>query len=282
MWTQIVGKIRLALMPPANHFWNSSLYITSRGLTTMPMPYAGGSFTIDFDFVAHRLRITRSDGAERSFALEAMPVAAFYDKLLTELDRLGIHVKIYGRPVEVVEAIPFANDTRHASYAPESIHLFWQALVSMEPVFTQFRGEFIGKESAVHFFWGSFDLATTRFSGRRAPKHPGGAPNCPDWVMVEAYSHELSSAGFWPGADLGEAAFYAYAYPIPMGYEKVPIQPAQAYFHDKLQEFILPYEAVRNASNPEQTLLSFLRTTYEGAATLGNWDRPALERTVPA
>jgi hypothetical protein len=278
MWAQIVGKIRLRLYPAVNHFWGCALYVTSRGLTTMPMPYETGTFTIDFDFAAHALRITRSDGGERSFALEPMSVAAFYGKLMNALAALGIRVKIYARPVEVVEAIRFAEDTRHASYDADAINGFWRALVRIEPVFAKFRAEFTGKASPVHFFWGSFDLAATRFSGRTAPKHPGGAPNCPDRVMVESYSHELSSAGFWPGAGLGEAAFYAYAYPTPAGFGESPVQPKAAYFHDALGEFILPYEAVRAAKDPEQALLAFLQTTYAGAANLGGWDRAALER----
>lgn len=278
MWTQIVGKIRLRLFPAVNHYWGCALYVTARGLTTMPMPYGSGTFTIDFDFVEHALRIARSDGAERSFALEPMSVAAFYGKLRETLAGLGIRVKIHARPVEVVEAIPFAKDILHASYDADAVNRVWRALATMEPVFEKFRAEFIGKASPVHFFWGSFDLAATRFSGRTAPKHPGGAPNCPDWVMLEAYSHELSSAGFWPGAGLGEAAFYAYAYPAPAGFGESPVQPEAAYFHETLREFILPYEAVRAARSPEQALLAFLRTTYAGAATLGGWDRAALER----
>jgi hypothetical protein len=278
MWAQIVGKIRLGLFPAVNHYWGCTLYVTARGLTTMPMPYEGGTFTIDFDFVGHALRIARSNGAESSFPLEAMPVAAFYGKLREALASLGIRVKIYARPVEVVEAIPFARDTRHASYDADAVNRVWRALAAMEPVFEKFRAEFIGKASPVHFFWGSFDLAATRFSGRTAPKHPGGAPNCPDRVMLEAYSHELSSAGFWPGAGLGEAAFYSYAYPAPAGFGESPVRPEAAYFHEALGEFILPYEAVRAAESPEQALLAFLRTTYAGAATLGGWDRAALER----
>ena len=283
MWSQIVGKIRLQLFPPINHYWGCTLYVTARGLTTMPVPYGTGMFTIDFDFVEHALRITQSDGAERSFPLEAMSVAAFYGKLMEALAGLGIRVRIYARPVEVVEAIPFAEDTRHASYDADAVYQFWRALVTIEPIFTKFRAEFIGKASPAHFFWGSFDLAATRFSGRTAPKHPGGVPNCPDWVMVESYSHELSSAGFWPGTGLGEAAFYAYAYPTPEGFGESPVQPEAAYFHDTLREFILPYEAVRTAKAPEEALLAFLRTTYTSAATLGGWDRFALERpTRPA
>jgi hypothetical protein len=278
MWSQIVGKIRLELAPQVNHSWGCALYVTSRGLTTSSLPYGTGTFAIDFDFVDHALRVTSSDGPKLSFLLEAMPVADFYRQTMRTLADLGIHVKIYAQPVEVMEAIPFRADRTHASYDPDAVHRFWRALVMAERVFQIFRARFIGKASPVHFFWGAFDLAATRFSGRIAPKHPGGAPHCPDRVMVEAYSHELSSAGFWPGAGLGEAAFYAYAYPGPVGYKDHPVRPEAAYFHETLGEFILPYEAVRTAADPAQTLLSFLQTTYEGAAILADWDRSGLER----
>lgn len=277
MWAQIVGKIRLALSPQINHSWGSTLYVTTRGLTTSPIPFGTGTFAIDFDFVSHALLITRSDGRLFSFPLTAMSVAAFYRQTMQALEFLGIHAHIYARPVEVVEAIPFADDTIHASYDADAVHRFWRALVVTSGVFTDFRARFVGKASPIHLFWGSFDLAGTRFSGRTAPKHPGGAPHCPNRVMVEAYSHELWSAGFWPGAGLGEAAFYAYAYPVPAGFREHPVQPEAAYFHTTLGEFILPYEAVRTAADPAQALLSFLQTTYEGAATLADWDRKALE-----
>lgn len=278
MWVQIVGKIRLVLAPPLNHSWGSALYVTTRGLTTSPIPYAVGTFAIDFDFIGHALEITTSGGEARSFALKPMPVAAFYRKLMQALGELGIRVKIYSRPVEVVEAIPFKEDTVHASYDAVAVHSFWRALVQANQVFADFRARFLGKASPVHLFWGAFDLAVTRFSGRTAPKHPGGVPNCPDRVMVEAYSHELSSAGFWAGAGLGEAAFYSYAYPSPDGFRRSVVLPEAAYFHETLGEFILPYEAVRTASDPAQMLLSFLQTTYDGAATRAAWDRSALER----
>jgi len=240
MWTQIVGKIRLGLFPAVNHCWGCTLYVTSRGLTTMPMPYGAGTFTIDFDFTDHSLRLTTSEGYVRSFALEPMSVADFYLRLMASLDSLGIVVKIYGKPVEVAEAIPFRKDTRHASYDADAVHRIWRALVATERVFATFRADFIGKVSPVHFFWGAFDLAVTRFSGRTAPKHPGGIPNCPDRVMLEAYSHEVSSAGFWPGAGLGEAAFYSYAYPSPAGFDATRVQPDQAYFHETLRESFCP------------------------------------------
>ncbi len=280
MWTQVVGKIRLMLSPDVNHGWGSTLYVTTRGLTTSPIPYGSFSFAIDFDFIAHALHITTSAGTGRSLALEPMPVADFYRKTMLALAELGITVKIFARPVEVEVAIPFEKDNQHASYDADAASRFWHALVLVDGVLKDFRARFIGKVSPVHFFWGGFDLAVTRFSGRPAPKHPGGAPNVAARVMEEAYSHEVSSAGFWPGTGLGEAAFYAYAYPSPPGFSNYPVQPEAAYFHDKLGEFILPYESVRAAANPPQTLLSFLQTTYEAAATLSDWDRLALERQM--
>ena len=281
MWTQLIGKIRLTLSPDINHCWGSTLYVTTRGLATSPIPYDMLTFAIDLDFIAHTLRITTSQGTHRSFALEPMSVATFYRKTMEALSELGITVKIFTRPVEVEVAIPFEKDEQHASYDADAACRFWNALVHVDCVFKDFRARFIGKASPVHFFWGAFDLAVTRFSGRAAPKHPGGAPNVAARIMEEAYSHEVSSAGFWPGTGLGEAAFYAYAYPGPAGFNKYPVQPKEAYFHDKLGEFILPYEAVRIAENPTQTLLQFLQTTYEAAATLAAWDRAVLERKIP-
>ncbi len=282
MWTQVAGKIRLELSPDVNHCWGSTLYVSTRGLTTSPIPYGTFTFTIDFDFVAHTLRIFTSEGAERSFVLHPMTVADFYRKTMKALGELGIEVKIFPRPVEVEVAIPFEKDEQHSSYDAEAVTRFWHALVQADRVFKDFRARFIGKVSPVHFFWGAFDLAVTRFSGRTAPKHPGGFPNIADRVTQEAYSHEVSSAGFWPGTGLGEAAFYAYAYPTPEGFSKYPVQPQAAYFHDKLGEFILPYDAVRTAKNPDEALLSFLQTTYDAAATLAQWDRLALERNIHA
>jgi hypothetical protein len=278
MWTQIVGKLRLMLSPEVNHSWGCTLYVTTRGLTTSPIPYRLITFAIDFDFVEHRLLITTSSRARRSFPLAPMTVAEFYRKTLQALDELDIHVKIFARPVEVKIAIPFEQDEQHRSYDAEAIFRFWLALVQADRVLKDFRARFIGKVSPVHFFWGAFDLAVTRFSGRTAPKHPGGAPNVAARVMEEAYSHEVSSAGFWPGTGLGEAAFYAYAYPAPPGFDSYPVRPHATYFHEKLGEFILPYEAVRTAEQPAQALLSFLQTTYDAAATLAHWDRAALER----
>jgi hypothetical protein len=279
MWVQIAGKIRLTLSPFINHSWGNALYVTTRGLTTSPIPYGRGTFALDFDFVAHALQITTSGGEVRSFPLAPMSVADFYRKTMQALAELGISVEIHAWPVEVVESIPFAEDTTHASYDAAAVHRFWSALVVVSQVFTEFRARFIGKDSPVHLFWGAFDLAVTRFSGRTAPKHPGGAPHCPDWVMEEAYSHEVSSAGFWAGPGLGEAAFYSYAYPSPEGFSRSRVLPEAAYFHETLGEFILPYEAVRTAADPAQALLSFLQTTYDAAANLSVWDRSALERS---
>jgi hypothetical protein len=278
MWTQIVGKVRLELSPNINHWWGITLYVTARGLTTSPIPYPSGSFSIDFDFVDHALVVKTSLGEERRFKLAPMSVAEFYGRTMATIQELWIEVKIFARPVEIVEAIPFAQDTKHCHYDPDAIHRFWTALVRVESVFAEFRSRFIGKSSPVHLFWGAFDLAVTRFSGRPAPKHPGGIPNCADWVMAEAYSHEVSSAGFWAGAGLGEAAFYSYAYPNPSGFNRWAVQPETAYFHEGLGEFILPYDAIRE-SHPRTQLLTFLQSTYEAAATLANWDRETLETT---
>jgi hypothetical protein len=277
MWTQVAGKIRLERSPWINHSWGSTLYVTTRGLTTSPIPDGERSFAIDFDFLDHALRLTTSDGGERSIALVPMTVADFYRRTLAALGQLGIEVAILARPVEVEEAIPFARDTQHASYDAGAMARYWRALVQVSRVFTGFRARFAGKVSPVHFFWGAFDLAVTRFSGRRAPRHPGGAPNCADWVMEEAYSHELSSAGFWPGGGLGEAAFYAYAYPAPEGFDAYAVGPKEAYFHRELGEYVLPYAAVVHGDDPDATLLRFLQSTYEAASELAGWDRQALE-----
>ena len=280
-WTQVVGKIRMACTPLVNHWWNVPLYVATRGLTTSPIPWGGGSFTIDLDFVDHALRITTSSGDGRAFALAPMSVAAFHRATMAALAELGIAVRIWPVPVEVPDpAVPFAEDEANASYDADAVTRFWQALVHADRVLAAFRAEFTGKASPVHFFWGGFDLAVTRFSGRAAPRHPGGAPNVGAWVMHEAYSHEVSSAGFWPGGALGEAAFYAYAYPAPAGFAEQPVAPAAAYYHAELGEFVLPYAAVRAAPDPDAALLAFLRTTYEAAAGPGGWDRAALERTT--
>lgn len=279
MWTQVVGKTRLALAPMENHWWQVALYLTERGLTTGPMHAGDRCLVVDFDFTAHTLVLRTNDGASRTLALQPQSVAQFYARYLQALDALGVALRIMPRPVEVEPAIPFAQDTGHAAYDAEAVHRWWRATAQADRVFKQFRSRFAGKQSPVHFFWGSFDLASTRFSGRTAPRHPGGAPNCPDRVMVEAYSHACCSAGFWPGGGpVDEAAFYAYAYPQPPGYADQPVRPAAAYYHLAAREFILPYEAVRTAADPDATLLAFLQSTYEAAASSGGWDRGALER----
>jgi hypothetical protein len=278
LWTQIVGKIRLAQTPWTNHSWHVTLYVTTRGLTTSPIPYAGRAFQIDFDFIAHALLIQTSDGAQRRLALEPRSVAAFHDALMAALAELDIRVRIHGSPNEVANPIPFREDREHAAYNPEHARRFWRVLLQADRVFKQFRARFLGKVSPVHFFWGSFDHAVTRFSGREAPPHPGGIPNLPDAVTREAYSHEVSSAGFWPGGGaIDYPAFYSYAYPAPEGFAAAPVRPAAAFFHEQLGEFILPYDAVRSAQAPDDTLLDFLQSTYEAAANAANWDRAALE-----
>jgi hypothetical protein len=270
MWTQIVGKTRLALAPPVNHWWHTTLYVNSVGLTTSLMPHGDRGVEIQFDFTAHELTIRTTNGDSRRIALEPRSVADFYAEFRSHMRGLGIDVPLYPRPVEVAEAIPFAEDTEHASYDAASVHDFWLSLVGAQQVLSRFRGEFRGKASPVHFFWGGFDLAVTRFSGRAAPTYPGAVPNCPDWVMVEAYSDEVSSCGYWPdGAD--EGAFYAYAYPEPEGFRSSAVLPAQARYDGSLGEFLLPYADVRAAHDPEQLLLDFLRSTAHAAADLGGW-----------
>ena len=279
LWTQIVGKTRLALAPMQNHWWQVALYVTPRGLTTSAIPCGTRSFVVEFDFLDHRLHVLTSDGARGGFALEPCSVADFFARYLAALHVLGIELALMPVPVEVETAIPFAEDRTHAAYAAEAVSRCWQILAQTERVMQRFRGRFVGKQSPAHFFWGSFDLATTRFSGRRAPPHPGGAPNCPDYVMVEAYSHECSSCGFWPGGGaLDEPAFYAYAYPEPAGYATHPVRPSAAAYNPQAREFILPYAAMRDASEPDALLLEFLQTTYDAAADLGHWDRAGLDR----
>jgi hypothetical protein len=277
-WTQIVGKIRLAQTPWTNHSWHVTLYVTSRGLTTSPIPYGERAFQIDFDFIDHALSIQTSDGAVRRLPLEPQTVAEFHDQLLATLAEVGVRVRIHGRPNEVADPIPFREDREHAAYDADYAQRFWRVLLQVDRVLKQFRTRFLGKVSPVHFFWGSFDHAVTRFSGRRAPPHPGGIPNLPDAVTREAYSHEVSSAGFWPGGGAVDyPAFYSYAYPAPAGFAAAPVRPEAAFFHAQLGEFILPYDAVRNAATPDAVLLDFLQTTYEAAANGANWDRAALE-----
>jgi Family of unknown function (DUF5996) len=280
LWTQIVGKIRLERAPWLNHSWNVALYVTARGLTTSPIPDGVRTFQIDFDLIDHHLRISTSDGAQKQFALAGQSVASFYAAVMAELAELGIHVAIDEMPNELPDPIRFSEDRKHASYDPDAVRRFLQILVNVDRVFNQFRTGFLGKASPVHFFWGSFDLAVTRFSGRRAPRHPGGVPHLSDEVACEAYSHEVSSAGFWPGSGaIDYPAFYCYAYPEPPGFRATKVKPQAAFFSEALGEFILPYDAVRTAAVPDQALLAFLQSTYEAAAIAAKWDRDALECT---
>lgn len=281
LWSQIVGKIRLEHMPWINHCWHVTLYVSSRGLTTSLIPHPSGGFEMEFNFVDHRLDIQKIDGRKISVDLEPLSVADFYHRTLENLRQLNIETSIYPKPVELPDPIvPFPEHKDQVGYDAEAIHRFWLALTDVHRVFTRFRSEFSGKVSPVHFFWGAFDLAVTRFSGRPAPKHPGGVPNCPDWVMEESYSHELSSAGFWAGTGLGEAAFYSYAYPEPEEFRTAKIEPKAAWYHEELGEYLLSYQTVRKASNPDKALLAFLQTTYEAAAGNGNWDRKRLEKQL--
>lgn len=281
MWLQMVGKIRAARTPWVNHSWHAALYLTARGLTTSPIPHGEYTFQIDFDFIEHHLLIRTDNAPTRTMRLEPRSVADFHRELFAQLSALGLDIRIHPVPNEVVDAIPFEQDTVHASYDAEYAHRFWRVLVQADRVFKRFRGGFIGKCSPVHFFWGSPDLAVTRFSGRPAPEHPGGIPNCPDWVTREAYSHEVSSCGFWPGSDaLPYPVFYSYAYPEPTGFSARRVRPDAAGYDSTFREFFLPYDAVRQAPSPETMLLEFLQDSYEAAADLGGWDRPALERTA--
>jgi hypothetical protein len=278
LWTQIVGKIRLAQTPWLNHSWHVPLYLTARGLTTSPIPHHGGMFEIAFDFIAHALVIASSDGRSRGLPLRPQSVAAFYGAVKRELDELGLKVRINEMPNEIADALPFSRDHGHAAYDADYAQRFWRVLLQASRVFAQFRTGFLGKSSPVHFFWGSFDLAVTRFSGRPAPPHPGGVPNLPNAVAREAYSHEVSSAGFWPGGGaIDYAAFYSYAYPEPQGFRTARIRPEAAFFSEQLGEFVLPYDAVRTAPDPDAALLAFLDSTYAAAADAAGWDRAGLE-----
>jgi Family of unknown function (DUF5996) len=278
LWTQIIGKIRLARAPWLNHSWHAALYVTARGLTTSPIPDGIRTFQLDFDFIDHALRLSTSDGAKRQLALAGQSVASFYAAIMADLSELGIRIAIDDMPNELPEPIRFSQDERHASYDPSAVRRFFQILANADRVFKQFRTGFLGKASPVHFFWGSFDLAVTRFSGRRAPRHPGGVPHLSDEVAREAYSHEVSSAGFWPGSGaIDYPAFYSYAYPEPAGFRTTKVRPEAAFFSEALGEFILPYDAVRTAAAPDQALLDFLQSTYEAAANAAKWDRDALE-----
>jgi hypothetical protein len=279
MWTQIVGKVRLVQSPWVNHSWHVTMYVTSRGLTTSPIPHGTRTFEMEFDFIAHQLTIRTGEGQSHNIPLEPQSVATFYARLMAALDALDLHVKIHGRPNEVPEAIPFAQDDIHRSYDREYAERFWRVLVQADRVLKIFRSRFAGKCSPVHFFWGAADLAVTRFSGRTAPEHPGGIPNLPDRITREAYSHEVSSCGFWAGGGpIPYPMFYSYAYPEPSGFANAPVRPARAFYSQDLREFILPYDEVRLAASPDDTLLEFLQTTYEAAANLAAWDRAALER----
>ena len=276
MWSQIVGKVRLALSPKTNHWWEVPLYVNSVGLTTSPIPYPGGVFEIQFDFIQHQLVIQTSHATSKTLALAPRSVADFYREFMEALPSLGIEVKIWKMPCEIPDPIPFDQDTQHASYDAEYVNRFWRILVSCDAVFKQFRAAFIGKASPVHFFWGSFDLAVTRFSGRRAPEREGVDP-----ITREAYSHEVISAGFWPGGgDIKGAAFYAYAAPEPAGFGQYPVRPPEAFYHPQMKEFILMYDDVRRSDSPQGRLLEFLQSTYDAGADLGKWNRKELEKAA--
>ena len=283
MWTQIVGKVRLALTPWTNHSWHVTLYVTARGLTTSPIPHGTRAFQIDFDFIDHRLSIATADGEKREFELKPQSVAVFYGKTMSILQELKLPVSINTAPNEIPNPIPFERDEVHRAYDPEYANRFWRVLLQTDRVFKEFRSRFCGKCSPVHFFWGAPDLAVTRFSGRPAPQHPGGIPNMPDEITREAYSQEVSSLGFWPGAEMmPEAIFYSYAYPEPKGFSEAKVKPDAASYNKQLKEFVLSYDAVRGAKSPDETLLEFAQSTYDAASTLGNWDRAALEEKKPS
>ena len=282
MWTQIVGKIRLALSPWTNHSWHVTLYLTARGLATSPMPYRSRIFEIEFDFIDHQLIIATSDGVRREIALQPRSVSEFYHTTMSILKELDLPVRINTMPNELPDPIPFERDQVHGAYDRDQANRFWRVLLQADRVFKLFRSRFCGKCSPVHFFWGSFDLAVTRFSGRTAPPHPGGIPHLPDAITREAYSQEVSSLGFWPGNDaLPQAIFYSYAYPEPNGFSQGKVKPEVASYNSQLKEFILPYDAVREAQSPDELLLDFAQSTYDAASTLGNWDRAALEEKKP-
>ncbi len=275
MWTQVVGKLRLKLCPLVNHFWNVTFYLTARGMTTEAMPYDSGTVEVRFDFIDHKLLIETDQGRTAEIALKPQSVAEFYTKFMAAIANLGVTTKIWTMPCEVPNPTPFEQDQAHASYDPEAVNKFWRITVWVDQVFQEFRAEFIGKASPVHFFWGSFDLAVTRFSGRPAPERPGADP-----ITREAYSHEVSSAGFWPGGgDIKGPAFYSYAAPEPPGFAEQKVRPQAAYYHPQMKEFLLMYDDVRSATSPKAALMEFLESTYDAAANLGKWDRKALERS---
>jgi hypothetical protein len=278
-WTQIVGKTRLALTPAINHSWHVTLYVTARGLSTSPIPYENQSFEVELDFIDHNLLIRTSNGQTRALALIPRTVADFYQEYQSLIQALGVSIRLRPVPCEMPHTLAFTEDRQHASYDADYAHRCWRILSHANRVLQEFRGRFIGKCSPVHFFWGGFDLACTRFSGRRAPPHPGGIPNLPDRITREAYSHECISAGWWPGGGpFPEPAFYAYSYPEPAGFAEAAVRPAEAFYHPELREFLLPYDAVRSARDPDGMILEFLQTTYEAGASRGSWDRRALER----
>jgi hypothetical protein len=279
LWTQVVGKIRLAHAPMINHWWQVPLYVTCRGLSTSPIPYGTRHFQLDFDFIDHCLTIQTSNGEMESVLLRPRTVADFYTEVMGRLRGLGLETRIWTMPVEIENAIPFERDSEHNSYDPEYANRFWRILLQADRMFTLFRSQFLGKVSPVHFFWGSFDLAVTRFSGRPAPALKSDSPSVGAWVMQEAYSHEVSSCGFWPGnGGFGQAAFFSYAYPEPKGFAAAPTKPERTYYDQDLGQFILPYDVVRQAQSPDDTLLDYLHSTYSAAADCGQWDRSALER----
>jgi hypothetical protein len=282
LWTQIVGKIRLVQTPWTNHSWHVTLYLTARGLTTSPIPRGSQTFEIAFDFIDHQLLIAKSDGATREVKLQPQSVAKFYQAVMAALNELELPVKIDMLPNEIPDPVRFDQDEEHRSYDPEYANRFWRALAQADRVFKEFRSRFCGKCSPVHFFWGSFDLAVTRFSGRAAPPHPGGVPHLPDAITREAYSQEVSSLGFWPGNNaMPQAVFYSYAYPEPKGFADAKIEPAAAGYNSQVREFILPYDTVRKSESPDETLLQFAESTYDAASTLGKWERGALEEKKP-
>jgi len=280
MWFQVVGKIRLVQTPLINHWWNTTFYVTPRGLTTSAIPYDTRTFQIDFDFLTHRLQIDASDGGQRTVALKPQSVAEFYRATMEAVRSLGLELAVWTTPVEVEDRTPFERDEHHRAYDPDSANRCWRILMQTSRVLTEFRSRFVGKVSPVHFFWGAFDLAVTRFSGRPAPQHPG-APNLARFVAREAYSHEVSSCGFWPGGGpVDRPMFYAYAYPEPEGFNRARVEPPEAFYSAEMKEFLLPYDAVRTAKAPDRVLAAFLQSTYEAAANLGQWDRASLERTT--
>jgi hypothetical protein len=280
MWVQIVGKVRLALAPPQAHWWHIPLYLSSRGLTTSPIPYGHRHFQVDLDFVDHQLHATDSNGRSFTMPLEPKSVARFYREFMDELRGLGIEVRISTRPVEVVESIPFETDEQHASYDPRQAGSLWRAMLQADRVMKVFQSGFVGKASPVHLFWGGFDLATARYSGRMAPLHPGGIPNSPDWVMQEAASREESNCGWWPLSEEPGPSFFSYTYPEPDGFRSATVRPAEAFFDERFRDFVLPYDAVRGLTDPDAAVLEFFESTYEAGADLGGWDRSALEPAV--